>query len=386
VRFSLRAAGFVFVTFSASFIPLALAAAQRTTLVRVRVVDTAGTPLANVDVSALRGLNTAVAGGATDSLGLRTFSVARDGQYQLVARRIGFQRGDQFFTATRDTISMRIMLYMTPRSLPTVRVTAEQDVKRRAYHVGADEIAESTRPIIDGLDVLTKLRPDIIYSRVPGCAASYVWVNGRRITYPPIDQALAMKYSQQRRAAKAAPHIGATGLATVNLTIQSVMTSIHPEHISEVTFADCNDTTVDKVKGNSAVFVALKPGIGFEPGIGSFVVDANAAIANDDIASTTNTSTAESPRMDTASVVFRARLLGVFDEMTGNPIAGAEVSDSTSGTFALTTSTGTVSLVFLPPGVSTVRIRKAGYAELRVPVSISPRDSMPITLTLSKPR
>lgn len=356
------------------------AAAQRETVVRIRVVDSAGKPVPNADVSALRGLNTAVAGGATDSSGQRAFSVARDGDYQVVARRIGFQRGDQFFSASRDTISMRIVLHPAPRALPAVQVTVREDIKRRAYHVGADEIAESKQTIIDGLDVLSKLRPDIIYSRVPGCAARYVWVNGRRITYPPIDPALAIKASQRRRASAILKHIGPTGMGTVNLTIQSVMASIHPEHIAEVTFADCNDTTVTAVKGNSAVFVSLKSGIGFEPGIGSFVVDAGALAADDSV------TTSDPAPVVATDGAFRARLLGVFDELTGDPISGAEVADSTTGTFALTTSTGTVSLAFLPPGLSTVRIRKAGYAELRLPVSISTRDSLPLTLTLSRPK
>jgi hypothetical protein len=355
-----------------------VAVAQRETVVHVRVVDSAGKPVANAEVSALRGLATVVAGGATDSAGRRTFSVPRDGQYDAVVRRIGFQRGEQFFTATRDTVSLRVTLIATPQALPAVQVTAEQDAKRRAYHVTADDIEQSTRPIIDGLDVLSKLRPDIIYSRVPDCAARYVWVNGRRIVYPPINEGLAIKARQERRAASILKHIGPTGMATVNLTIQSVMASIHPEHIAEVNFADCNDTSVDKVKGNSAVFVSLKPGVAFEPGIGSYVVGTESTIAAD------SARIQDVLKIDSADVAFRARLLGVFDDITGDPISGAEVADSTSGTFAVTTSTGTVSLAFLSQGVSTVRVRKPGYVDLLVPVSISPRDTLPLTLVLSR--
>ncbi len=359
-------------------LPSVVAAQQ--TVVRVRVVDSAGTPMVNADVAAVRGLNTAVGGGPTDSAGRRTFIIPRDGgEYQVVARRIGYQRGEQFFTAARDTVSVRIVIRATPRALPAVQVTAQEDIKRRAYHVDADEIASSTRTIIDGLDVLSKLRPDIIYSRVPGCAARYVWVNGRRITYPPIDPALAIKQRQRRQAASVLKHIGPTGMATVNLTIQSVMASIHPEHIAEITFADCNDTTVEAVKGNSAVFVALKPGIAFEPGIGSYVVASSAVLSNDNAPAVGPIGT-DSP--DVADIAFRARLVGVFDESTGDVVIGAEVADSTSGTFALTTATGTVSLAFLPIGNSTLRIRKAGYVDLFLPVSISPRDTLPLTLLL----
>jgi len=360
---------------------LPCAAAAQETVVRVRVVDSTGTPVANADVSALRGLNTVVAGGPTDSAGRRTFNIPRDGSdYQVVARRIGFTRGEQFFAASRDTLTIRLVLRATPRALPAVQVTAQEDIKRRAYHLDADQIATSTRTIIDGLDVLSKLMPDVVYSRVPGCAARYVWVNGHRIVYPPIDPALAIKQSQRRRGAAILKHIGPTGMLTVNLTVQSVMASIHPEHIEEINFADCNDKTVEAVKGNSAIFVTLKPGIAFEPGIGSYVLASGPALSNDNAPAVPR---ATDPT-DVTDLAFRARIVGVFDDSTGDPIIDAEVADSTSGTFARTTSTGTVSLAFLPLGMSTLRIRKAGYADLLLPVSISPRDTLPLTLLLTR--
>jgi hypothetical protein len=45
---------------------------------------------------------------------------------------------------------------------------------------------------------------------------------------------------------------------------------------------------------------------------------------------------------------YRARLLGVFNAQTGDPIEGAEVFDVFSKTKALTTATGTITLSFLP--------------------------------------
>jgi hypothetical protein len=363
----------------AALIPLVSARAQRDAIVRVRVVDSAGAPVANAEVSALRGLTTVVPGGPTDSLGRRSFTVPHGSDYEVIARRIGYQRGAQFFSAVHDSVGIRIVLHAAAATLPVVSVTAQQDIKRRAYHLDADDIASSKRPIIDGLDVLTKLRPDMIYTRVPGCALRYVWVNGHPIVFPTINPALAAKARQQRRAAQAAPHIGPTGLATVNLTVQSVMASIHPEHIEEVTFADCNDTTVNRVKGNSAIFVALKAGVAYDPGVGSYVLQETALAPNDRAA-------VNEAAMNTAPVAYRNRLLGVYDESTGEPVAGVEVADSTTGTFARTTVTGTVSLAFLPDGISTLLVRKTGYSPLRLPIVISPRDTLPITLTLSKPK
>lgn len=81
---------------------------------------------------------------------------------------------------------------------------------------------------------------------------------------------------------------------------------------------------------------------------------------------------------------YRKRLLGVYDARTGDPIEGAEVADALARVTALTTATGTVSLVFLPEGGTLVRIKKVGYAPQSMMVSISPSDTLPLTVLLTK--
>jgi len=80
---------------------------------------------------------------------------------------------------------------------------------------------------------------------------------------------------------------------------------------------------------------------------------------------------------------YRSRLLGVYDSRTGDPIEGVEIRDAFSKTFALTTKTGTVTLVFLPEGGTLVQLRKVGYQPNTVFVAISPSDTLPITTTLT---
>lgn len=96
-------------------------------------------------------------------------------------------------------------------------------------------------------------------------------------------------------------------------------------------------------------------------------------------------SIAQAPTPDTTHVPsYRLRLLGLFDQTTGEPIEGAEIFDVGSGWSAKTTATGTVSLVFLPDGGGLVRIRKVGYAPLFTKIAISPADTAPITLLLAQ--
>ena len=80
---------------------------------------------------------------------------------------------------------------------------------------------------------------------------------------------------------------------------------------------------------------------------------------------------------------YRARILGVYDGSSGDPIDGAQVTDMATGTWAVTTKTGTVSLLFLPEGGNVVRVRKIGYVPWTQFVSISSRDTSALTVVLS---
>jgi hypothetical protein len=84
-----------------------------------------------------------------------------------------------------------------------------------------------------------------------------------------------------------------------------------------------------------------------------------------------------------AAIRHRFRLLGVYDGQTGEPVEGVEVADVLSKASTMTSKTGTISLFFLPEGGSLVRLRKIGYETQTLAISISPSDTVPITIILN---
>jgi len=366
----------------------------RSLQVTVRVLDEVGI-VAGADVSVVVGLNDARVSGVTDEHGgltVRMPAANADAEYQVVVRKIGYERADRFFRAKGDTMSFDVVIHRVQELTPVV-VTAEQDLKRKSYHIGEEEIANSTATLIDATDILAKLRPDMICGRscrpmasiaattqtavrkCPGLAFSQpttcpvdntppsyttnIWVNGRRIRIAVPD---AMALARQHGV-----------LAGLSIASMGVLSEIKPEHIAEMTYLDEWDTSVDKLGAQGGLFIVLKPGIDYQEGKGSFVTDVEPKPA----AASTAGSAASPP-------AYRLRLLGVYDSETGEPIEGAWVIDMTTGTKARSSSTGTVTLAFLPEGGSPVRIVKEGYEDLSLAVEISPEHLAPLTLVMVK--
>jgi hypothetical protein len=75
------------------------------------------------------------------------------------------------------------------------------------------------------------------------------------------------------------------------------------------------------------------------------------------------------------------RVVGVYDDRTGSPLDSVEVSDLTTKSFALTTSTGTLSLFFVDSVGGILRFRKLGYKPLTMFVD-NAEDLAPLTITL----
>ena len=364
--------------------PAALAQSPSVT-VHVRVADSSGAPVAGAEVSIVRGLTTVLARGTTDAQGEQSLTIPRIGtDNNLVVRKIGFARADRFFNDSLAT-SFDIRLARTVHALDTVKVAAEQDVRRKSYFIDAEAIEKSPRPVVDALDIVTKLRPDMIWGRrgepdrIDQHVNSYGFRSGapsaRRIAAkaaqfgycPPVQNVWVNGQRQRLIASNPGASLRLTGDATlISPLIATVLASVKPEHIQEIEYHPCTDVIAGAPPGaTNAIFVTLKPGIGFDPGNGSFLAAAASAIAAAPVASHT------------------ARLIGVFDEVTGEVVPGAEIVDVASGSFMRTSTTGTATLAFLSAGAKEIRIQKAGYEPLTLPVSMSPSDTAAVTVVLT---
>lgn len=78
------------------------------------------------------------------------------------------------------------------------------------------------------------------------------------------------------------------------------------------------------------------------------------------------------------------RIIGVFDAEAGTPLEGVRIVDAFSGTYVVTTQTGTARLGFLTfrGAAAFVQLRKLGYEPKQIVVSRT--DTVPITETMRR--
>ncbi len=377
-----------------------------TAIVRVRVADSARTGVPGADVSIIRGLNEIIGRGTTDNEGRASVSIASvSGDLQISVRKVGYSPASQFFILSNSSAAAEITLRRSVQTLEPVSVTAAEDAKRKSYHVDADLIANSPRPLFDAMDIVTKLIPDVMEGRSGkgfDCGVKYVWVNGVRIMFPPSNDVvlsrighvppiptptLVMKGNGGSGRRQPMPAV-----QRVDSTVWLTLATIKPEHIEEMTYEDCfsalstqrtdlrggNGKSELQTYNNQSLFIVLKPGVGYSNKLGSYV------IADEESKTKPARQELLVPPVPAALPAYRMRLVGVFDAVTGNPVEGAAVTDSASGTHAETTVTGTITLAFLPEGPAILRISKSGYLDERQDILISPRDSFPLTIVLGK--
>jgi hypothetical protein len=260
-------------------------------IVRVRLTDSSGVRIEGAELTIVRGLHDTVATGATSARGEWSTIVPRSSSpYQLIARKIGFGRQHPFFMATGDSVVVAPRMGRIVQALAEVIITEKEDAVRKSYFIDADDIANSPRPLVDASDILLKLKPDMIYGRSgkgTACGIENIWINGIAV-YRTFKAATMSAGPRARGGVAAGAQSDAQvlisdmarervkkGGATADLGAArlTVLETIKPEHIEQITYKDCFDTSV---KGNftkNALYIVLKPGIKYERGVGSYALE-----------------------------------------------------------------------------------------------------------------
>jgi hypothetical protein len=90
------------------------------------------------------------------------------------------------------------------------------------------------------------------------------------------------------------------------------------------------------------------------------------------------------PVRDPVASVSRAplRIIGVYDETSGQPIPAVEISETATGTSVMTSATGAANLGFIVPKGGEIRLRKIGFEEQTMTIAMSAADTLPITVIL----
>jgi len=242
--------------FLALFTLAAAAGAQQTSsraYVRVTAHDSSGAPITGAEITVRSGLRDVIGQTTTDDDGQGLVSLpAKDStDFQLTMRKIGYVRGDRFFSVgPKDTALVSIVVPRPSNTLAAVKVTADRMSKYNTYDLYSDEIENTDGWLGNAWEVVKRLRPVMLTSR-GGCAtgAQEVWVNGKRIRLPLLPTGLAAQRA----------FVGAPPRTRVSYVPISVMSEIAPEHIAEIHYHDCVDHSMASVCSNDAIFIILKP-------------------------------------------------------------------------------------------------------------------------------
>lgn len=372
-------------------------------VIRVRVTDTASRPIARAEISVWRDMRR-VSGGSADGSGQRTFRVPRDGRdYNIAVRFIGYERADRFFTAAgTDTSVFDVILHRVAQQLPAVEISQATRGRLHDYNIDADEIAKSSRYLRSVYDIIAKLRPMMFTSRAPGAcdaathadplpALSNVWVNGQHI---PIVKSYLTRETPTTPVFLPGDASAPSGTAkfvadakAIRVAVDDVLTTIKPEHVAEMHYSDCLDNTMPKLDQRSAVFIVLKPGVEYTHQRGSFVSPPHTTHLAEGARSASSMLREMFPveASDSRATLppYRSRVIGVFDGLKNVPLDAVAVISDSLGKETRTTPSGAASLFFLPEGKSQIRVSKPGYRDTTFAVTISPSDTVPITVLLA---
>lgn len=318
------------------------AAAQ--TIVRVTVSDTLGAPVPDAYLRLLRD-GDMVGSGRTAGDGTRRFVLpAVDTSVIVAMQKLGFVSTTRRIVATPDkTLDVSLLVTPVAAVLDSEHISAHRTADDLLASIDTAEISRSARNLDGVFSLINKLRPHGFTPRSSKMTRSCV-ENGVRY-YINEDW--------------------------VNPDQYGALSAIPSNQVLYVQFVDCYDRSIDDDHPGAAhVYVTLKPGAHFNVA-GGLDVDSLPVRNAGNIA-------------DSGKVlrVLRGKLVGVYDEVSGDPIQGVKITDVASGMHVQTTNTGTASLFFAGTDATLLGFTKLGYRPMTIAIGDPWADTIPLTVTM----
>jgi carboxypeptidase family protein len=255
--------------------------------IRATIVDTAGAPIVGAQFVLIRARSEAVQIARSDAAGRLAFAIEpHDTIYTVLVRKIGFTdlAGPLTLTAG-DTAQLRITLLrnMSVAMLDTVRVEESRRVLSTDLHLSASDIAASTRPLLDGLDILAKLRPEMLGD--PDKCVDPPGPSTDRLAFAPPPAPPRFRTPLGAQPLHVAPRVGTEHAIVQNLWIngehvslggvpemspESLLVLIKPGDVEQIEYKGCYDNSMPLPGGRNALFVVLKPGYVFDYNRGTY--------------------------------------------------------------------------------------------------------------------
>lgn len=246
--------------------------------VRFTVRDETAQPISGVSisVSATTGVVAGVA--LTDANGRAIIGIVSGAAtYRYDIRKIGYTPISNSVALKRaDTADVDIVLRRSPVALDTVTTTERSRGPR--YSITGAELARLAPDAQSVYDALHRARPEMLGDALRMCPyIRNLWVNGRWIVRAPWDSLVPLYTTTSNRTdGSGRPALRVIGMAS-HASSALPLGSLKPEHVVEMHYNNCRARTDLGPRGVDALFVTLKPGIGYRLGVGTFVADSAVA-------------------------------------------------------------------------------------------------------------
>jgi hypothetical protein len=250
-------------------------------VIEFTVVDTARHPVSGAVIAVLlagRSASEATTSNAQGHARVATgASVGRS--YEFSIRSIGFAPASGRGTfQSGDTVRLTIVLHRAPIQLDTVTTSAR--VRGPRYRITGAEMARLVPDANNVYDALRKTQPEMLGDILRLCGyVRNLWVNGRWMVLAPWDSLVPLYTTTSTRMdGSGRPALHVLGIAS-HAAESLPLGSLRPEHVVEIRYANCRERSTLGPRGSNALFVTLRPGVGYEVRRGTFIADSAVARA-----------------------------------------------------------------------------------------------------------